>query len=149
MVKNGKNCVHVVFQCPLAWSFICMAFVEFAPTGVINFFMGKTNEKNSSSNSIVYTYSILRLNLHYFFMWRQSGSKWTQPQSLRLLPNFLLARKSHYHFTRLNPKKKGTLQFCLPALQGIHRHPMQKEFFRSTEGFLRAALTGHGHPGPL
>jgi hypothetical protein len=26
---------------------------------------------------------------------------------------------------------------------------MQKEFFRSTEGFLRAALTGHGHPGPL
>ena len=56
---------------------------------------------------------------------------------------------SHYHFTRLNPKKKGTLQFCLPALLGIHRHPMQKEFFRSTEGFLRAALTGHGHPGPL
>ena len=56
---------------------------------------------------------------------------------------------THYHFTRLNPKKKGTLQFCLPALQGIHRHPMQKEFFRSTEGFLRAALTGHGHPGPL
>ena len=55
----------------------------------------------------------------------------------------------HYHFTRLNPKKKGTLQFCLPALLGIHRHPMQKEFFRSTEGFLRAALTGHGHPGPL
>ena len=46
-------------------------------------------------------------------------------------------------------QKKGTLQFCLPALQGIHRHPMQKEFFRSTEGFLRAALTGHGHPGPL
>ena len=26
---------------------------------------------------------------------------------------------------------------------------MQKEFFKSTEGFLRAALTGHGHPGPL
>ena len=26
---------------------------------------------------------------------------------------------------------------------------MQKEFFRSTEGFLRAALTGHGHSGPL
>ena len=26
---------------------------------------------------------------------------------------------------------------------------MQKEFFRSTKGFLRAALTGHGHPGPL
>ena len=54
MVKNGKNCVHVVFQCPLAWSFICMAFVEFAPTGVINFFMVKTNKNFSSSNSIVY-----------------------------------------------------------------------------------------------
>ena len=26
---------------------------------------------------------------------------------------------------------------------------MQKEFFKSTEGFLRAALTGHGRPGPL
>ena len=56
---------------------------------------------------------------------------------------------THYHFTRLNPKKKGPLQFCLSALLGIHRHPMQKEFFRSTEGFLWAALTGHGHPGPL
>ena len=56
---------------------------------------------------------------------------------------------SHYHFTRLNPKKKGTLQFYLPALLEIHRHPMQKEFFRSTEGFLRAGLTGHGRPGPL
>ena len=41
----------------------------------------------------------------------------------------------------------GPLQFCLPALLGIHRHPMQKEFFTSCEGFLRAALTVHGHPG--
>ena len=56
---------------------------------------------------------------------------------------------THYYFTRLNPKKKGPFQFCLPALLGIHRHPMKKEFFRSTKGFLRAALTGHGHPGPL
>ena len=59
------------------------------------------------------------------------------------LDHIRFAKSPHYHFTRLNPKKKGTLQFCLPALQGIHRHPMQKEFFRSTEGFLRAALTGH------
>ena len=29
----------------------------------------------------------------------------------------------------------------------IHRHPMQKEFLKSCEGFLRAALTVHGHPG--
>ena len=42
----------------------------------------------------------------------------------------------------------GPRQFCLLALLGIHGHPMQKEFFRSSEGFLRAALTGHGHPGP-
>ena len=40
-------------------------------------------------------------------------------------------------------------KFCLPALLGIHQHPMQKEFMKSCEGFLRAALTGHGHPGPL
>ena len=26
---------------------------------------------------------------------------------------------------------------------------MQKEFFKSCEGFLRAALTVHGHPGPV
>ena len=32
-----------------------MAFVEFAPTGVINFFMVKTNKNFSSSNSIVYS----------------------------------------------------------------------------------------------
>ena len=32
---------------------------------------------------------------------------------------------------------------------GVHRNLKQKEFFRSSEGFLRAALTGHGHPGPL
>ena len=42
----------------------------------------------------------------------------------------------HYHFTRLNPKKKDTLQFCLPALLGIHRNSKQKEFFSFSEGFL-------------
>ena len=42
----------------------------------------------------------------------------------------------NYHFTRLNPKKKGTLQFCLPALLGIHRNSKQKEFFSFSEGFL-------------
>ena len=26
---------------------------------------------------------------------------------------------------------------------------MQKEFLKSCEGFLRAALTVHGHPGPV
>ena len=32
---------------------------------------------------------------------------------------------------------------------GIHRHPMQKEFLKSCEGFLMAALTVHGHLGPV
>ena len=32
---------------------------------------------------------------------------------------------------------------------GIHRHPMQKEFLKSCEGFLRAALAVHSHPGPV
>ena len=31
----------------------------------------------------------------------------------------------------------------------IHRNPKQKEFLKSCEGFLRAALPGHGHPGPF
>ena len=35
------------------------------------------------------------------------------------------------------------------ALLGIHRHPTQKDFLKSCEGFLRAALTVHGHPGPI
>ena len=49
----------------------------------------------------------------------------------------------HYYFTRLNFKKMGSLQFCLLALLGIYRHPMQKEFLKSCEGFLRATLTVH------
>ena len=43
---------------------------------------------------------------------------------------------THYHFTRLNPKKKGPLQFSLPALLGIYRNTKQKEFFSFSEGFL-------------
>ena len=39
-------------------------------------------------------------------------------------------------FIRLNPRKKGPFQFCLPALLGIHRNSKQKEFFRFSEGFL-------------
>ena len=39
----------------------------------------------------------------------------------------------------------GPLWFCLLALLEIHRHPMQKEFLKSCERFLRAALTVHGH----
>ena len=56
---------------------------------------------------------------------------------------------SHCYFTRLNLKKMGPLWFCLLALLGNYRHLMQKEFLKSYEGFLRAALTVHGHPGPV
>ena len=45
--------------------------------------------------------------------------------------------KSHCYFIRLNPRKKGTFKFCLPALLGIHRNSKQKQNFRSSEGFLR------------
>ena len=48
-------------------------------------------------------------------------------------------------------KKWGLSNFAFQHFKefiAMHRHPMQKEFFRSTEGFLRAALTGHGHPVP-
>ena len=44
---------------------------------------------------------------------------------------------SHCYFTRLNLKKMGPLQFCLPVFLGIHRNPKQKEFLNSCEGFLK------------
>ena len=44
---------------------------------------------------------------------------------------------SHCYFTRLNLKKMGPLQFCLPVFLGIHRNHTQKELFDSWEGFLK------------
>ena len=35
-----------------------------------------------------------------------------------------------------------------PGVSGIHRNPKQKELFNFTEGFLRAALIGHGQCSP-
>ena len=46
-------------------------------------------------------------------------------------------RISHCYFIRLNPRKKGTFKFCHQALLESHRNSKQKEFFRSSEGFLR------------
>ena len=59
------------------------------------------------------------------------------------------AAVTHCYSIRLNLEKMGPLQFCLQVFLGIHRHPMQKEFLKSCEGFLRAALKGHGHLGPF
>ena len=42
-----------------------------------------------------------------------------------------------------------TFQFCIPVFLDIHRHPKQKEIFKCYDAFLRAALTGHGHPSPF
>jgi len=41
--------------------------------------------------------------------------------------------KNHCDYIRLNVKKMGPLQFCLPVFLGIHRDPKQKEFFNSCE----------------
>ena len=49
----------------------------------------------------------------------------------------ILRAKSHCYFTRLNHKRISPFQFCLPALLGIHRNPRQKDFLKSSEGFLR------------
>ena len=78
----------------------------------------------------------------------------TQPLYSKLMGkmlkgNIIRGRSPHCYFTRLNVKKMGPLQFCPPALLRIHRHPMQKEFLKSCEGFLRATLTVHGHSGPV
>ena len=61
----------------------------------------------------------------------------------------LSKKKSHCYFTRLNLRKMGPQQFCLQVFLGKYRHPKQKEFLNSCEGFLRAALTGHSHPSPF
>ena len=78
---------------------------------------------------------------------------WNQNKSLlvKILAPWvnLSLEQSHCYFTRLNLKKTGPLQFCLPALLKIHKNHTQKEFLKSCEGFLRAALTVHGHPGPV
>ena len=42
---------------------------------------------------------------------------------------------THCYFTQLNPKRISPFK--------------QKEFLKSTEGFLRAKLTGHSHPSPV
>ena len=36
----------------------------------------------------------------------------------------------------------------MPSSITRNGHQMQKECLKSCEGFLRAALSGHGHPGP-
>ena len=50
---------------------------------------------------------------------------------------FSALRLSHCYYIRLNLKKMGPLQFCLPVFLGIHRNPKQKEIFNSCEGFLK------------
>ena len=44
--------------------------------------------------------------------------------------------RAHCYFTRLNLRKMGSLQFCLPVFLGIHRNPKRIFFFNSCEGFL-------------
>ena len=43
----------------------------------------------------------------------------------------------------------GPPQFFLSIFLGIYRNLKQTDFLNSCEGFLMAALTGHGHPSPL
>ena len=66
---------------------------------------------------------------------------WNQNKSLlvKILAPWvnLSLEQSHCYFTRLNLKKTGPLQFCLPALLKIHKNHTQKEFLKSCEGFLR------------
>ena len=46
--------------------------------------------------------------------------------------------------------KKTGVSLILPFITlGTHRNPKQKELLKSCEGFLRAALSGHGHLDPF
>ena len=48
--------------------------------------------------------------------------------------------KTHSLYTNLIDKETSHFQFSHPGVPGIHRNPKQKEFFESTEGFVRAGL---------
>ena len=56
-----------------------------------------------------------------------------------ILPDWTFKKWGHSNFA---------FQHC-NALLGIHWHPIQKEFLKSCEEFMRAALTVHGHPSPV
>ena len=59
------------------------------------------------------------------------------PKYVHILPYFCPVLRPHCYSIRLNLKKMGPLQFCLPVFLGIHRNPKQKESFNLCEGFLR------------
>ena len=68
-------------------------------------------------------------------------------QVLRLFLLYNVTTITHCYLNRLNPKRKCLFQFCLPALLEIHWNWKKK--LKSSEEFLRAALIGHGDPGPF
>ena len=65
---------------------------------------------------------------------------WNSTAELILIP--ILNSKIGVPATHELTKKLATSN---SDILGIHRNPKQKECFNSTEGFLRAALIGHGH----
>ena len=56
---------------------------------------------------------------------------------------------SHCYSKLFQHKRISTFLCYFPVFLDIHRHPKQKEFFKCYDTFLRATLTGHGHPSPL
>ena len=59
-----------------------------------------------------------------------------QEEKLKKLQSFLIISIPHCYSIRLNLKKMGLLQFCLPVFLGINKNPKQKEFFNLREGLL-------------
>ena len=52
-------------------------------------------------------------------------------------------------FYQIEPYRKGLFLFLPSSIARNSSAPNEKEFLKSCEGFLRAALTVHGHPGPV
>ena len=52
-------------------------------------------------------------------------------------------------FYQIEPLKNGVNLILPSSIARNSSHPIQKEFLKSCEGFLRAALIVYGHPGPV
>ena len=84
--------------------------------------------------TLLHLFSLVQIRI-YYLLHHQSIFAFCH-QYIITLPYISKLNYTHCYFTRLNLKKMGLLQFCLPIFLGFHRNPKQKEIFNSCEGFL-------------
>ena len=81
---------------------------------------------------------------------QSAGINLQSPQS-DSTPWTLTLQLTHFtlSFYQIEPYKKGPFLVLPSSIARNSLAPNGKKIFRSTEGFLRAALAGHDPPGPL